>query len=180
MPASPDHPPADHHHEPHERPSYDPFPLWEVAVAVAAVVLVVAVLVFLLFQRTSGPGEILNDFYAAAADNDCEGARAQLTPQLQGRVPADTLCSALEQAGLVADFEIVELTLTGDPGTSAIVTVSGGTTVGEPDAESTWAFELVDGDWAIDGLCDSGNGALAPLMAASEGEDACSTAVVTP
>ena len=180
MPDPKDRPPAHQPHEPHERPSYDPFPLWEVAVAVAAVILVVGVLVFLLFQRTSGPGEVLNDFYTAASEGDCEAAQEELTPQLQGRIPADQLCPMLEQAGLVPDFEIVELTLTGDPGSAANVIISGGSTVGDPDAESAWAFQLVEDEWRIDGLCRSSNPSLVPLLDASEGEDSCPPPPATP
>ena len=124
-------------------------PNWVVFVAVAVAVLAVSALIWVLFQETTGPGEIVHRYYGAAASGDCETAYSLLSPTLQQDVGHDPFCSGTLDASLPADPKIASVTLTGPEASARAAAV----TVDQGDGPSmVWSLERLGDTWVITSL----------------------------
>ena len=123
-------------------------PSWVVVASVTVAILAVSALLWVLFQKTTGPGEIVHNYYEAAASGDCDGAYSLLSPGLQQAQDADPFCTALKESpGLEADPKIEAVTLIGPEGTAKAAQVS---VDGCGDAPSvTWALQRQGETWVI-------------------------------
>jgi hypothetical protein len=98
--------------------------------AVVIIAIVVAVgavtgLIFLLYQETRGPGEILRQFARAVDDGDCGASYDLLDESAHARIPEEAWCERLPEVDrqLDADFTLDRAVLLGD---EAIVHLSRG------------------------------------------------------
>ena len=98
--------------------------------AVVIIAIVVAVgavtgLIFLLYQETRGPGEILRQFARAVDDGDCGASYDLLDESVYARITEEAWCGRLPQVDrqLDADFTLDRAVLLGD---EAIVHLSRG------------------------------------------------------
>jgi hypothetical protein len=98
--------------------------------AVVIIAIVVAVgavtgLIFLLYQETRGPGEILRQFARTVDDGDCGASYDLLDESVQARITEEAWCGRLPQVDrlLDADFTLDRAVLLGD---EAIVHLSRG------------------------------------------------------
>jgi hypothetical protein len=103
-------------------------PVLPTAVVVTAIVVAmgaVSGLIFLLYQETRGPGEILRQFAQAVDEGDCPGSYDLLDESVQTRTTEEAWCQRLPQVDrhLDADFTLDRAVLLGD---EAIVRVSDG------------------------------------------------------
>ena len=98
-------------------------PTWVVAASVAVALLAVSALLWVLFQKTTGPGEIVHRYYQAASSGDCDAAYSLLSPGLQQAEPHDSFCGDLG-AWSPSDPKIVAVTLIGPEGTARAAAVS--------------------------------------------------------
>ena len=96
---------------------------WRPAVptAVVAVSLVVAVgavsgLLFLLYNRTRGPGEILREFARRVDARDCQGAYRLLAASEAEAMDEETFCGAIDRLdqALDSDFDLRQAVLQGE------------------------------------------------------------------
>lgn len=94
QPASPPNGPAT------RRPTLPP-----TLIVVSMVVALVAVtgLLYLLYTRTTGPGEVLRDFMEAVEVGDCQVTYGMLDPSLQ--IDPDTWCEHLGELGDQVDSQ---------------------------------------------------------------------------
>jgi hypothetical protein len=99
--------------------------------AVVIIAIVVAVgavtgLIFLLYQETRGPGEILRQFARAVDEGDCPASYELLDESVRARMTEEAWCGRLPQVDqqLDADFTLERAVLL--PGDEAIVRVSNG------------------------------------------------------
>lgn len=129
-------------------------PNWIVIVSVAVAVLAVSALIWVLFQKTTGPGEIVHRYYQAAAGGDCDTAYSVLSPDLQQTIGHDAFCSGTLDGSLPADPKIESVTLTGPEGTAktAAVTVAGAS--GAPAL--VWDLARQGDTWVITRVPQSG------------------------
>jgi hypothetical protein len=100
------------------RPSL-PWILFAISTAVA--VLATAGFVYVILKRTTGPVEVLHDFYQAAHNGDCEATHELLVDA--GRPSLEEWCAPdgpFEDLDLPATFDVDRVSLEGD---TAIVTV---------------------------------------------------------
>lgn len=97
-----------------------------VVVATSLVVAVGAVsgLLFLLYNRTRGPGEILREFARRVDAGDCAGSYRLLDSSTAGEIDEATWCEGLDRVdrAIDADFDLRQATLRGDV---AVVQVEG-------------------------------------------------------
>jgi hypothetical protein len=72
-------------------------------IVVSMVVALVAVtaLLYLLYTRTTGPGQVLRDFIEQVEAGDCEGSYERLDPSLQ--IDPETWCERLSELGEQVD-----------------------------------------------------------------------------
>jgi hypothetical protein len=103
-------------------------PVLPTAVVVTAIVVAVGAvsgLIFLLYQETRGPGEILRQFAQAVDEGDCPGSYDLLDESVQAGITEEEWCRRLPQVDrqLDADFALERAVLLGD---EAIVRVSEG------------------------------------------------------
>jgi hypothetical protein len=103
-------------------------PVLPTAVVVTAIVVAmgaVSGLIFLLYQETRGPGEILRQFAQAVDEGDCPGSYDLLDESVHTRTTEEAWCQRLPQVDrqLDADFTLDRAVLLGD---EAIVRVSDG------------------------------------------------------
>lgn len=130
-------------------------PNWVVVVSMAVAVLAVSVLLWVLFQKTTGPGEIVHRYYKAAAGGDCDGAYALLSPALQQAQERDSFCSGLDASqGVPSDPKIGSVTLVGPEGMAKEAAVSVDACVGGPPI--VWQLEREGDTWLITSLPDTG------------------------
>lgn len=120
-------------------------------VVVSAVVALVAVsaLIFVLFQQTVGPGEVLRDFAETLAREDCPASYDMLDASVRRSMTEDEWCDEVPAlAGkLSPDFEIDRVVLAGG---DARVEVSGpATTTG------AWFLRRDERSWAVLGGGDA-------------------------
>jgi hypothetical protein len=99
-------------------------PVTMVIIAVVVAVGAVTGLIFLLYEETRGPGEILRRFATAVDEGDCPGSYELLDDSVRARFDEDAWCSMLPEVdGLIdADFDLRRSVLEEDV---AIVTISG-------------------------------------------------------
>jgi hypothetical protein len=138
-----------------------------VIISVAIAVLAVSALIWVLFQKTTGPGEIVHDYYEAVAAGDCDGAFSLLSPVLQQDQDRESFCSGSGTSSTVpADPRVESVTLVGPEGSAkaAAVTVdesgSGGPTV--------WNLARQGDTWVITAFPDTGRFAHPPRPSALE------------
>ena len=131
---------------PEEEKDYRPqIPTWAALGAMAVAVLAILVLVVVLFQRTTGPGEVVLTFYEDASAGDCAAALELLGPGADeaSRAAAQALCDDPES--LPASPKVDSVTLDGpegDANRSEVVIKAG-------DSTDTWKLQRVDNDWLI-------------------------------
>jgi hypothetical protein len=96
-----------------------------VIIAILVAVGAVTGLIFLLYQETRGPGEILRQFARAVDDGDCEASYELLDESVRARIPEEAWCERLPQVDrqLDADFTLDRAVLLGD---EAVVHLSRG------------------------------------------------------
>lgn len=122
-------------------------PTWAAVGAMVVAVLAILALVVVLYQRTTGPGEVVLTFYEDAASGNCAAATALLAPSIEASVreAAEGYC----EAGAVPDSRRVEsVTLEGPEGDadhSEVVIDADGT-------EVNWQLQREGADWFISGL----------------------------
>jgi hypothetical protein len=112
-------------------------------VVTSVVVALVAVsgLLYLLYTRTTGPGQVLREFIEQVEAGDCPGSYALLDPSL--RVEPDRWCAQLEaMAGrLDPGFQVRRVILEGEV---ALVHIT------NPDGtRQTWKLRRADRSWRI-------------------------------
>jgi hypothetical protein len=124
------------------------------AVSIAVAVLAVTALVWVLFKGTVGPGEAVRDFYDSVHAGDCAGAWASLAPTAQQETTETAFCDAVAAgaAEIPAGIHVQSVTLLGVEGEASRAEV----TMEANDVKTVWQVELIDGDWRISGLPDSG------------------------
>jgi hypothetical protein len=101
-----------------------------VAVSVAVALLAVSGLLYLLYQETRGPGEILRRFAQAVDEGDCGTSYDLLDASVQAGVTEDSWCSqglAAADEAIDADFTLERAVLEGNRARVEI----GGSTAGE-------------------------------------------------
>ena len=115
-----------------------------------------SLLLFLLFQGTTGPGEQIRSFYSAVGAGDCPAAFAILTPDLQSQAGGEsTFCSAIaarKASFAMPDVKVSSVLLEGDSGTIASVAIEGDPRASSGDeGQTTVTWRMVsDGDnWLI-------------------------------
>jgi hypothetical protein len=126
------------------------------AVVITAIVVAVGAvtgLIFLLYQETRGPGEILRQFARAVDDGDCGASYDLLDESVHARITEEAWCGRLPDVDrqLDADFTLDRAVLLGD---EAIVHLSRG----EVDAwtlrrfgERSWRVVGPEGEPFADG-----------------------------
>ena len=122
-----------------------------VVACVVVALLAVSALLWVLFQKTTGPGEIVNRYYQAAADGDCDAAYGLLSRGLQQANAHDSFCAGLQTAQLPADPKIESVTLVGPEGSAREAEVS----VDTCGSTAVWKLERADDTWVITSLADS-------------------------
>ncbi len=95
-----------------------------VAISVIVAVGAVSGLVYLLYNRTRGPGEILREFARRVDAGDCRGSYALLASSERERLSEETWCDALPvvDRSIDAGFDLKQAVLRGDV---AEVTIEG-------------------------------------------------------
>ncbi|MEX2457770.1 MAG: hypothetical protein WD770_02155 [Actinomycetota bacterium] len=123
------------------RPSL-PWVLFAVSTAVA--VLATSGFVYLILKRTTGPVEVLHDFYQAVHNGDCETSWELLEPSARART-FEEWCGVVRDLDVPATFRTDAVTLIEDD----VVRVH----VVEPDGTRAW-YVLTRGDesWRIVGI----------------------------
>jgi hypothetical protein len=94
-------------------------------VGVVLALVIVSGLIFLLYEETRGPGEILREFAQAVDRGDCEGSYALLDESVHRRIADDAWCDErLPQVDeqIDAGFQLEQAILRGD---LAVVHISG-------------------------------------------------------
>ena len=85
---------------------------------ISAVVALAAVsgLIYLLYQETRGPGEILRDFARHVDDGDCPGSYELLDETVRSQIDESAWCEALPTVDeqIDADFDVEQAVLQGD------------------------------------------------------------------
>jgi hypothetical protein len=97
-----------------ERPG---LPIGLVAASVVIAVLAVSGLIYLLYEETRGPGEILRRFAEAVDAGDCERSYELLHDSVRVNLTDEAWCTQgvpTADAGLDADFTLVRAVLGGD------------------------------------------------------------------
>jgi hypothetical protein len=99
-------------------------PVRVLLVGVVLALVIVSGLIFLLYEETRGPGEILREFARAVDQRDCGGSYELLDASVRSRTPEDRWCERLPQVDdmLDGDFRLEEAILRGD---RAVLHISG-------------------------------------------------------
>jgi hypothetical protein len=119
-------------------------PTLPTAIVVASVVVaLVAVsgLLYLLYTRTTGPGQVLREFIEQVEAGDCAGSYGLLDPSL--RMDPDTWCAQLETLARQVDpgFQVRRAVLEGEV---AVVRIA------NPDgARQSWELRRAARSWRI-------------------------------
>lgn len=120
-------------------------PTWITIAAVIIAVGAVTALLWLMFQKTTGPGEVVKDYYAAVAGGDCDNAYGYLAA---GTEDKSTFCAFVSsrQADVPGDPTVESVTLLGEAGeaTQAHVAIDEGS--GEP---AVWELRRDGEIWVI-------------------------------
>jgi hypothetical protein len=104
-----------------ERRNGPAIPLLVVVISLVVAAGSVSVLLYVLFQKTTGPGQVVREYYADVLGGDCDSAYGLLSSRLQRRTQKDAFCEAVRVARVSGSV----------PGSISIVTVTGH---GEPPA----------------------------------------------
>lgn len=114
-----------------------------VAVSVVVALVAVSALLFVLFQQTVGPGEVLRDFSRRVQDGDCLGTYGLLDPGLASEVDEEAWCDGLPALAedLNTDFTIESTTLRSEV---ASLEISGDRTT-----EAVWLLRREGDSWRI-------------------------------
>jgi hypothetical protein len=96
-----------------------------VIIAIVVAVGAVTGLIFLLYQETRGPGEVLRQFARTVDEGDCAASYELLDESVRARMTEEGWCGRLPQVDrqLDADFTLERAVLLGD---EAIVHLSNG------------------------------------------------------
>ena len=122
-----------------------PFRLLLVGVVLALVI--VSGLIFLLYEETRGPGEILRQFARAVDAGDCSGSYDLLDQSVHRRLSEESWCELLPEVdeGIDADFRLEQAVLQGD---RAVVHLSG-------PGSQTWTLRrFEERSWRVEGSPD--------------------------
>lgn len=133
--------------EPEPRAWRPTVPIIVTVISVTVALVAVSGLLLLLFQKTTGPGEVLRDFARLVAAGDCPGSYALLDPSVG--LGEDDWCRNLSsvEAALPTDFRIVRVVL---EGTDARIRVEAA------GRESVWILANEDRTWRVLGTEDPG------------------------
>lgn len=121
-------------------------PTTVVLVSVLVALVAVSGLLVVLFQRTTGPGEVLRDFSRRLEADDCGGSYDLLAPSVRNVVPEDEWCGLVP--ALAADLD-PRFTIGARSFHEGIATIEVG---GEGTAPATWVLRRSDGSWAVLGV----------------------------
>ncbi|MGH2722933.1 MAG: hypothetical protein ACRDI0_01490 [Actinomycetota bacterium] len=112
-----------------------------VAISVVIAVGAVSGLLFLLYNRTRGPGEVLREFARRVDAQDCRGAYRMLARAEARAIPEETFCGAIDRLdeALDADFDLQQAVLQGQV---ASVHISG------PEI-TVWKLERHRNSWRV-------------------------------
>ena len=124
-----------------------PRPAIPTVVFVIAVVVAVgsaSALIWVLWQRTEGPGPVLRQFAERVRDGDCPGSHRLLDASVQRSIPEERWCDLLEPVRTHLDpgFTVVEMTLRG---ATARLTIRG-RLAAEP---RVWRLRKVGDTWRV-------------------------------
>lgn len=119
-------------------------PVVPTALVIASVVVAVGAasgLVYLLYNRTVGPGEVLRQFARRVDAGDCAGSYRMLAPVEAAAISQETWCGAIDRvdAAIDADFDLERAVLQGDV---AALHVSGGEV-------GVWRLERQGNSWRV-------------------------------
>jgi hypothetical protein len=152
---------------PEDEKDYRPqIPTWAALGAMAVAALAILLLVVVLFQRTTGPGEVVLTFYKDARAGDCAAAMDLLGPAADeaSRAAAEALCNDPES--LPASPKVDSVTLDGPEGDADRSEVE----IKYGDSKVTWKLQRVDNDWLICGVPGSKSFQPTPDAAASDAQ----------
>lgn len=126
--------------EPDQRPWRPSIPIVVTVISVSVALIAVSGLLVLLFQKTTGPGEVLRDFARLVAAADCSGSFELLDPSIATDEEAwcDGLVSVEE--ALPPSFEVLRVVL--EEGNARI-------TVRAEGRESVWILSRDDRSWRV-------------------------------
>lgn len=121
-------------------------PTWAAVGAMVVAVLAVLALVFVLYQRTTGPGEVVMRFYSSANEGDCP-AVAELLSSAVDPQDAVALCGDLEGT---ESHRIESVTLLGPQGDADEATVVVSTE--PPTLDDDWHLIRSGDEWLISAI----------------------------
>lgn len=136
-------------------------PLWMALVSIGLAVGITTLLLLLLVDKTTGPGQVVGEFYEAARSGDCDATSALF--ERLAITDGPDLCAALPPPDSVPKLEIESVTLEGEGGETAQVKVIEG---GDASIAIEWGLRR-DGDTWVIGMVPC-NGAFAGLGKASQ------------
>jgi hypothetical protein len=126
-------------------------PLIVVLVSVVVAVGAVSALLWVLFAETTGPGEVLRDYYEVVNAGDCDGSVGFLSNELRASIDGDGYCEWVEReaAGRFSpEFRIDSVLLRGEPETVAVVAIR------YPGSDQSlaiaWTLERIGDTWRVD------------------------------
>jgi hypothetical protein len=142
-------PEPDRKDEPGERPRPS-IPLLVVAGALVVAVAAVSILIFVLFKKTTGPAQVVREYYSAVAARDCDSAYDVIAPDLSRLIPRSRFCGAVDaRRSVPTGVQIDIVTGCGEPPARfALVSVR---ELG-PDAapeDVQWQMVRIGGSWKI-------------------------------
>lgn len=91
-------------------------PTTVVVMAVLIALVAVSGLIYLLFQETVGPGQVLRDFSRRVEVQDCPGSFELLDPEIAGMIGQDLWCDGLQELSqdINPGFSIERVVLEGE------------------------------------------------------------------
>src|SRR6266568_7112607 len=92
-------------------------PIVVMIVSILVAVGAVSVLLFVLFNKTTGPGQVLRHYYQAVAADDCGKAYGLLDDDLKRAIDKDAFCNAVHgvQGKVPTSVSILTVTGCGEP-----------------------------------------------------------------
>lgn len=137
---------GDPRHENGNREWRPVIPTTIVVVAVLIALVAVSGLIYLLFQETVGPGQVLRDFAGRVEVQDCQGSYDLLDPALADQVEPDPWCDGLPRlsAHLNPGFDIERVVLEGEVARIEIA--------GEGITPASWFLSRDGRSWRVRGV----------------------------
>lgn len=121
-------------------------PGWVAGGAIVVAVLAVTALVWVLFQNTVGPGEVVRGLYDAAAEGDCDTSWDTLSPSLRESMDRDAFCASVTQISAPQEsVRVDKVTLLGEEGEATRAEV----TIDEAGTLVVWEVERDADDWYV-------------------------------